>query len=80
MSETNHLSTSKATAMTSSKQQFGNAVASILILILALVAVAGWVLNIVKLVALLNGEITAMFVARLIGVFAFPLGAIIGHF
>lgn len=38
----------------------------------------GWVLNIIKLVAMIDGGITAMFVLRIVGIFAAPLGAILG--
>lgn len=40
----------------------------------------GWVANIVKLVGLLHGDVTAMFIARVIGVFAVPLGGVLGFF
>jgi hypothetical protein len=42
--------------------------------------VAGWVLNLIALVGMLDGGITAMFVARLVGVFVAPLGSILGLF
>ncbi len=38
----------------------------------------GWVMNIIDLVGMLGGPITVMFVARLVGVFAWPLGAVLG--
>lgn len=41
--------------------------------------IIGWVLNIIKLVGMLDGPVTAMFIARCIGVFAAPLGAILGY-
>ena len=49
------------------------------------IAIVGWVLNIVKLVRNLKANqgqqtsITPMFVARCIGVFAAPLGSVLGY-
>ncbi len=40
----------------------------------------GWVLNIIALFHLLDGAITGLFVARLVGVFVAPLGALLGFF
>jgi hypothetical protein len=37
-------------------------------------------MNIFAIVGGLSGEITAMLVVRVIGCFAFPLGAILGYF
>lgn len=48
------------------------------ILIVA-IATVGWVMNIVKLVGMLDGEVTTMFIARIVGVFAAPLGAVLGY-
>ena len=49
------------------------------VVIFMLMAVT-WIANIVKLVGMLDGEITAMFIARCVGVFVVPLGAILGIF
>lgn len=43
-----------------------------------LIAAGGWVANIVKALSMLDGGITAMLVARLVGIFAFPLGSVLG--
>ena len=48
--------------------------------VLAVVGFGGWVANIVKLIDMLGGDVTAMFIARAIGVFAAPLGAVLGFF
>ena len=42
--------------------------------------IIGWIANIVKLIGMIHGEITAMFIARAVGVFAAPVGAILGYF
>jgi hypothetical protein len=47
-------------------------------LLALLVGFVGWVLNIIDIVHTIGGPLTAMFVARLIGVLAFPLGAVLG--
>lgn len=43
-------------------------------------AIFGWVANIVKFFGMLDGGVSAMFIARIVGVFAAPLGAILGYF
>jgi hypothetical protein len=48
--------------------------------VVVVVGIGGWIANVVKLIGMLGGEITAMFVARCVGVFAAPLGAILGFF
>lgn len=45
-----------------------------------ILGVGGWIANIVKLIGMFDGEITAMLIARIIGVFAAPFGAILGFF
>lgn len=42
--------------------------------------VAGWVLNIVRIFAMVDMPITGMFILRCVGVIVFPLGAILGLF
>lgn len=49
-------------------------------LALCAAGIVGWVMNIVKLVQMLDGSVTALFIARIVGVFAAPLGAILGFF
>lgn len=39
----------------------------------------GWVWNIVKIVGTISEPLTAMFIARAVGVFFFPLGVILGY-
>lgn len=45
-----------------------------------LAAIYGYVCNIIGLIQSLCGDLTAMFVARIVGVFVFPLGSILGFF
>lgn len=44
-----------------------------------LLIVVGWVMNIVKFVVELDGGVTAMFIARIVGVIVAPLGAVLGY-
>ncbi len=60
-------------------EKFGMFGAGLMVL-LAIASAFGWVVNIVKLIALLDGGVTAWMIARAIGVFAAPLGAILGYF
>ena len=48
-------------------------------LVIVIGSVYGYVMNIVKLVGLLDGPITGWFVARCVGVFAAPLGVVLGY-
>lgn len=49
-------------------------------LIVWLVLLIGWILNIASIFATLSEPITALFIARLFGIIAFPLGGILGYF
>lgn len=48
---------------------------------LALVAAGfiGWVMNIIAIVHAASGPLTTMLVLRIVGLFAFPLGAVLGY-
>ena len=48
-------------------------------LVVLAAAIGGWVANIVKLIGILDGGITVMLVVRIVGIFAAPLGAIVGY-
>jgi len=62
------------------KKQAGNAMLGLVSIVIILLGVGGWVANIVKLIGMIGGEITTMFVARAVGVFAAPFGAVLGFF
>ncbi len=51
-------------------------ITALIILAIFVVAVVGYIMNIVKLVT--SKEITGKTLARVVGVFVFPLGAILG--
>lgn len=50
------------------------------IISLWLVSIVGWCMNICAIVGSVGGSLNAMFVARCVGVFVAPLGAILGYF
>jgi hypothetical protein len=64
------------------KNQKGNVagVAALIYLAVIVAAIAGWIMNIAGIVHTIGGPITAMFIARCVGVLAFPLGAVLGYF
>lgn len=47
---------------------------------LILAGIYGYVSNIINIAHSLGDPITGMFIARLVGVIAFPLGAVLGYF
>lgn len=55
-------------------------VSGVSLILLFVLAAGGWVANIVKLVGMLGGEVNTWFIARAVGIFAAPLGAILGFF
>ena len=61
------------------KKQCGFSVFKLMTVILALAGVGGWIANIVKLVGSNFEPLTGMVVARAIGIFVAPLGAVLGY-
>lgn len=45
-----------------------------------LVFILGWCMNILAIICSVGGPLNAMFVARCVGAFIFPLGGILGYF
>lgn len=41
--------------------------------------IAGWVMNVAAIWNTMDNDITAKFILRVIGVFVFPIGAILGY-
>jgi hypothetical protein len=62
------------------KNQKGNAAFGLMLILLWITMAVGWVMNIVDLFGEAAGAITALFVLRIVGIFVFPLGAILGFF
>lgn len=54
--------------------------AAIVIVGIWIAAIVGWVLNIVAVVHAVALPITGMFLLRCVGIFAAPLGSILGYF
>lgn len=52
--------------------------AGVSIFAMLVAAAVGWVMNIVKLVSLLDGGVTGWMVGRIVGIFVAPLGSILG--
>lgn len=50
----------------------------LLYLALVIAAAAGWILNLIALIHSVGG-ITAMFILRIVGLFVFPLGCLLGY-
>lgn len=46
--------------------------------LVAIALAAGWLLNIGKVILDIEGDVTAMFIARLVGIFFAPLGGVLG--
>lgn len=62
------------------KTQRGFTAVELVVLVFSLLCLFGWVWNIVKIVQTGFEVITGMFIARCIGVFVAPLGAVLGYF
>ena len=62
------------------KNQKVDTATALLIVAIVVLFAGGWIANIVKLVGMLDGELTAMFIARIVGIFVAPFGAILGFF
>lgn len=59
-------------------KQLGFTAFELIVAALVLAGIGGWVANIVKLIGMIDGVVTAMFVIRIVGLFVPPLGAILG--
>ena len=65
--------------MKNSQQGFAE-IGALIVIILWVAAIGGWIANIVKLIGMVDGSVTTMFVLRVVGIFAAPLGSILGYF
>lgn len=55
------------------------AIVAIFVMAIVLVSAYGWIENIVKAFHMLSAPVTGMFIARAVGVFVVPLGAVLGY-
>ena len=62
------------------KAKQGFTLVDLIYVVVILAALVGWVLNIVDILAVVNDPITPMFILRIVGIFIFPLGAVLGYF
>ena len=61
-------------------KQLGFTAFEIVVCVVALLGAGGWIANIVKFIGMLDGGVTAMFLARAVGIAFAPLGAVLGFF
>lgn len=61
------------------KYQKGFTAFEIILALFTLFGIGGWVANIIKLTGMSFDPLTGMVVARVIGIFFAPLGAILGY-
>ena len=54
--------------------------AEIVVVMFVMLLAVSWIINIAKFFGMLDGSVTAMFVARIIGIFIVPLGSVLGFF
>jgi len=57
----------------------GFTIVSLLFFFVWIAAIVGWVWNVIKIFNLIEDPITGLFILRCVGVFAAPLGAILGY-
>ena len=55
-------------------------IAAVLYLLVWVVCIVGWILNCVAIANTYMLDITGMFILRIVGIFIFPLGAVLGIF
>lgn len=53
-------------------------VLSVAAIAIVIAAICGWIANIIALINMLDGNVSAMFIARIAGIFVAPLGSILG--
>ena len=49
-------------------------------LLIVIGLLVGWVMNIVTIVSMMSGELGAEIIVRCIGIFVFPIGAVLGFY
>ena len=55
-------------------------IAAVLYLLVWVACIVGWVINCVAIANTYMLDITGMFILRIVGIFIFPLGAVLGIF
>ena len=60
------------------KRQRGFTLVELMLVVLVLLGAGGWIANVVKIVGTGFADLNGLFIARCIGVFLAPLGAVLG--
>ena len=60
-------------------KQKGFTLPEMIVVCVFLLGVGGWIANIVKIFAIVNDDITGMFIMRIVGIFVAPIGAVLGY-
>ena len=60
-------------------KQKGFTLPEMIVVCVLLLGVGGWIANIVKILAIMNDDITGMFILRIVGIFVAPVGAVLGY-
>ena len=55
-------------------------IAAVLYLLVWVVCIVGWILNCIAIANTYMLDITGLFILRIVGIFIFPLGAVLGIF
>jgi len=55
-------------------------IGGVLVLLVTLAFMVGWVWNLIKFIGLIGGDINTWFIARGVGIFLAPFGALLGYF
>ena len=53
---------------------------AVVMIAVALAALYGYIANVISWLGMLDGPLSAMFIARIVGLLLAPLGAILGYF
>ena len=61
------------------KRQRGFTLVELMCVVLVLIGACGWIANVVKIVGTGFADFNGMLIARCIGVFIAPLGAVLGY-
>ena len=58
----------------------GYSLVELLVFIILLLGTGGWIANVVKLIGMINQDISTLFILRIVGIFLAPFGCILGYF
>lgn len=59
-------------------KQKGATLLEFVALLIGLLLIGGWIANVVKIVGAISEPLTGLFIIRCVGVFAAPVGAVLG--